>query len=164
MRAAVAKNRTMRLFPSHRVVLLSLLFALLAAACGGSGQSGATSSAPTMPAERLTAPDGSPTAAGGSRVLVKNIAFQPQSLEVAVGTTVTWTNEDAGVAHTVTSGTPGDVGVPGVADPKPNQPDGTFDSALPDAGDSFSFTFMEPGSHRYFCEVHPSMTAEVVAR
>jgi plastocyanin len=37
-------------------------------------------------------------------VVMKNIAFQPQKLEVEVGTIVTWRNQD-GFPHTATSGT-----------------------------------------------------------
>lgn len=91
-----------------------------------------------------------------------NIAFKPASLEVSVGTEVTWTNMDDQVRHTVTSGEPGDGGVPGVSEGESARPDGTFDGDLPDAGDTFSFTFDEPGTYMYFCRVHPSMTGEVV--
>ena len=64
-------------------------------------------------------------------------------LEVSVGTTVTWTNED-GVIHTVT-----DV-------------DGLFDSGFLDEGESWSFTFTEPGEFEYYCLPHPWMRAKVV--
>ena len=42
------------------------------------------------------------------------------------------------------------------------QPDGTFDGALPDRGDAFSFTFNEPGTFDYYCEIHAAMTAKVI--
>ncbi len=97
-------------------------------------------------------------------VQVKNIAFEPDELRVPAGATVGWTSADDGVAHTVTSGKPGDVGVPGVAGPRPGRPDGAFDGALADAGTTFRFTFDQTGTFDYYCAVHPSMTGRVVVR
>ncbi|MGH2557857.1 MAG: cupredoxin domain-containing protein, partial [Thermomicrobiales bacterium] len=79
-------------------------------------------------------------------VSIIDFAFAPGSVEVAVGTTVTWTNNDT-APHTVTA------------------EDGTFDSGVIDPGGSFSFTFEEEGSFAYSCTIHPRMTAavEVVA-
>lgn len=100
----------------------------------------------------------------GIEVRVANIAYMPASLDVAVGDTVTWTSEDQGVRHTVTSGEPAGETVPGVSEGEAAKPDGSFDGALDDAGDSFTFTFDTAGSYAYFCEVHPSMTAEINVR
>ncbi|HET6770155.1 MAG TPA: plastocyanin/azurin family copper-binding protein [Actinomycetota bacterium] len=95
---------------------------------------------------------------------VVNIAFAPTSLEVDRGTTVVWTNQDQGVRHTVTSGLPGDVGVPGVTEPEPPHPDGLFDGNLEDAEAEFRHTFTRAGAYEYFCRVHPAMTGEVIVR
>ena len=103
-------------------------------------------------------------AEGPIKVAVANIAYDPPTLEVAVGDTVTWTNEDAGVRHTVTSGEPAGETVPGVSKGEESKPDGTFNGELADSGDTFEFTFDEAGTYAYFCEVHPSMTAEIVAK
>jgi copper-containing nitrite reductase len=65
-------------------------------------------------------------------------------LTVKVGTTVTWTNDDPNQMHTVT-----DV-------------NGAFDSGFMETGDSFSYTFEEPGDFEYFCQPHPWMRARVV--
>lgn len=100
----------------------------------------------------------------GVQVRVVNIAYSPSSLDVSVGDTVTWTSEDEGVRHTVTSGEPAGDTVPGVSEGAPAKPDGTFDGALDDAGATFTFTFDTTGSYAYFCEVHPSMTAEINVR
>jgi plastocyanin len=97
-----------------------------------------------------------------AEVTLEAIAFKPADLEIAVGETVTWTNEDEGVAHTVTSGKPKKEGVPGLTEDKPGEPDGTFDAELADAGDSFEFTFKEPGTYRYFCAIHAPMTGTIV--
>ena len=120
--------------------------------CGGAADS--SSDAPAAASEA--------SQAKGTTVDVVNIAFKPASLKVLRGTEVTWVSADAGVRHTATSGTPGDNGVPGVSAGASDMPDGLFDGDLPDAGSDFSFTFSKPGTYAYFCEIHPSMTAEVV--
>lgn len=61
---------------------------------------------------------------------------------VSVGDTVTVTNEDA-VGHTWT------------------EVDGEFDSGNLAQGDSFEFTFEEPGEYEFFCSVHPEMTGTI---
>ena len=72
------------------------------------------------------------------------------------GTTVTWTQEDAGV-HTVTSGTVVQ-GTGGVTE----KPDGTFDSGSIATGNTFEFTFDQAGTYTYFCYIHPAtMRGEV---
>jgi len=75
--------------------------------------------------------------------------FLPYSLEIWVGDTVSWSNDDA-AAHTVTSGSTSE------------GPDATFDSSLFMSGDIFEFTFDEPGTYPYFCMVHPWMTGEII--
>ena len=98
----------------------------------------------------------------GNEVAIEHIAFQPSTIEVGAGTTITWTNLDDQVAHTVTSGAAGDKGIPGVDEGRPNEPDGIFAGDLDGAGSTFSFTFDEPGTYDYFCEIHPVMTATVL--
>lgn len=110
------------------------------------------------------APRPAPHKASGSPVEVVNISFSPASLEVERGTEVVWTNRDDGVHHTVTSGIPGDDGVPGVKKAKRARPDGVFDADLADVSSEFRFTFTEPGTFAYFCRVHPSMTGQVIVR
>ena len=75
------------------------------------------------------------------------IYFDPEVIQVPVGTTVIWENADVSV-HTVTSGN-----TEGLT--------GTFDSGLISAGDSFKFTFNSPGKEDYFCVVHPWMIGSV---
>ena len=130
----------------------TLALAVLLVGCGGAADT--ASEAPAAASEAAQAE--------GMTVEVVNIAFKPASLKVLRGTEVTWTSADAGVRHTATSGTPGDNGVPGVSEATASKPDGLFDGDLPDAGSDFSFTFSAPGTYAYFCEIHPSMSAEVV--
>lgn len=85
---------------------------------------------------------------GAAAVSMENFVFVEDRIEVAIGTTVTWTNADA-TRHTVTSG----------AD---DTADGSFDSDDIEAGESFRFTFAEAGEFPYFCDIHPTMTGVVV--
>ena len=75
--------------------------------------------------------------------------YLPYSLEIQVGDTVLWSNDDT-AAHTVSSGNPTD----GM--------DGIFDSSLFMSGTTFEFTFDESGEYPYFCMVHPWMTGEII--
>lgn len=78
-------------------------------------------------------------------------AYSPQNIQVEVGTTVTWTNEDV-VVHTVTSGT---------SDGRIGQPDARFNSDDMLEGDSFSYTFEQAGVFPYYCIPHPWMVGSV---
>lgn len=113
------------------------------AACGGSGEGDAASGG-----------DGGEISA--TTVEMRLIQYQPRSIEVAVGEEVTWTQSDAGF-HTVTSGEviQGGGGVT-------TEPDDRFDSGELSTDETFKFTFSEPGTYPYFCEIHPAtMTGEV---
>ncbi len=81
-------------------------------------------------------------------VVISNYSFNPQTLKVSVGTTVTWINMDT-VAHTVESGSPGAL-------------TGTFGSGFLNHMQSFTYTFNTPGTYTYYCEPHPYMTGAIV--
>ena len=81
-----------------------------------------------------------------------NSCFQPYEAMVDVGGEVTWTNTDT-AAHTVTSG-----------DIKGEGPDGIFDSSLFGPGKTFSHTFTDAGTFKYFCMVHPWMAGVVTVQ
>jgi plastocyanin len=87
-------------------------------------------------------------------VSIVDKTFQPATITVNAGDTVTWTvTKSIGEPHSVTSGKPG-----------PDQGK-DFDSGigLKDEGQSFPFTFDTPGTYDYFCQVHPTvMTGQVV--
>ena len=79
-------------------------------------------------------------------------AYQPNPVQVSVGTTVTWTNDDS-QPHTVTSG-------------ENSTPDGRFDSSpnfnpLMAPAATFSHTFTEAGEYPYYCALHPNMVGTV---
>ena len=76
-------------------------------------------------------------------VSIDNFVFNPQTVTVKAGDTVTWVNHDD-IPHTATSST------------------GVFRSKALDTDDKFSFTFTTPGSFKYFCALHPHMTGSIV--
>ena len=76
------------------------------------------------------------------------IYYDPEIIDVEVGTVITWDNADS-VIHTVTSGKP------------PADTTDTFDSGTMMAGDEFEFTFTDAGSYDYFCIFHPWMVGTV---
>lgn len=123
------------------LALVAAALPLVFAACGGGSSS-------TKAAEQANA-----------SVTMRLIAFRPGSITVKPGTTVTWTQRDAGV-HTVTSGTVEQ----GAADVTVH-PDGRFDSKELATGKTFQFTFDGPGTYSYFCNVHPAtMRGDVQVR
>jgi plastocyanin len=69
--------------------------------------------------------------------------FDPAELNVAAGTTVTWTNADT-EAHTVTAD------------------NGLFDSGVLEPGQSYSTWLGGSGTVTYHCEIHPDMKGSVV--
>jgi len=121
---------------------IAALVAVVTAACGG-GDS----------------PDEAAPAPATGEVTMRLIAFRPGNLTIGTGDTVTWTQKDAGV-HTVTSGTvqQDGGGVTEMADSK-------FDSGEISTGKTFRFSFDEPGTYRYFCQIHPAtMRGEIEVR
>ena len=87
------------------------------------------------------------TSGEAATVSISDFSFQPETVEVAAGDTVTWTNED-GAPHTVTAGTPDAVG-------------DAFDEPV-DAGETAEITLDEAGTFDYFCAIHPTMTGQIV--
>lgn len=81
------------------------------------------------------------------QIEIKNIAFNPQSITIVKGDTVTWTNNDT-FTHTVTS----DI-VPPIFDSEPID--------IP-AGQQFQYTFNTPGTYNYHCEIHTTMHGTII--
>jgi nitrite reductase (NO-forming) len=73
--------------------------------------------------------------------------YVPKMVNVTVGATVKWKNDDP-IPHTVTSGTP-------------EGATKEFDSGFINVGDSFTHTFDKKGLFEYFCMPHPWMTGKV---
>jgi plastocyanin len=93
-----------------------------------------------------TTPDAAtagPLAAAASVSLIDD-SFQPSTIEIAAGGTVTWHNIDGDDSHTVTSS------------------EGDFDSGILEGGASFAETFATPGTYPYTCLIHPEMQGTVI--
>ena len=78
-----------------------------------------------------------------TEVTIANFAYAPSTIQVKVGTTVTWTNQDS-APHTLTF------------------KNGMKDSGWLRQGQSFSYAFTTPGPFDYYCTVHPNMVARVI--
>jgi len=81
-------------------------------------------------------------AAGETTVTIVNFAFEPAEIEVAAGSTVTWSNQDQ-VPHTATAD------------------DGSFDTDRIGGGESGSVTFETAGTFTYVCNFHPNMKGTI---
>ncbi|MEO9309982.1 MAG: plastocyanin/azurin family copper-binding protein [Nitrososphaera sp.] len=75
--------------------------------------------------------------------------FEPNSINVKAGTTLTFANVDGNI-HTVTSVKSGTI-----------EPDGSFDSGLMKAGDTFTVKLDKPGTYEYVCVIHTGMKGTV---
>jgi plastocyanin len=96
-----------------RAVAILVLLAAVVGGCGGSG-------------------DSEPVATT-EVTMVKSYRFDPETIEIQAGQTVTWTNED-NFTHTVE--------VEGEGDHKVGR------------GDSVAITFARPGTYDYVCTLH----------
>jgi plastocyanin len=96
------------------------------------------------------APSPSPTPGGSLSAIaiptgaesLANRAYAPDNLSIAVGSAVTWTNNDS-IAHTSTSDGNG------------------WNSGTIAPGAQFSFTFQNAGTFPYHCTIHPGMVGTV---
>ncbi len=122
--------------------LLIVVLAVVVAACGGGGSSDTTAA----PGSGATTTAGSASGGGTEvEVIMTNRSYDPETVTIKAGDTVTWVNEDA-PQHDV------------VAD------NGEFKSDLFDKGQTFSFTFTQAGTYPYHCSVHPGMTGTVTVQ
>jgi plastocyanin len=87
--------------------------------------------------------------AGTSDALVdvRTFQFTPDTLRVATGTKVTWTNRDD-IEHTVSGGSP-------------DARDAAFSATLSRKGTTAERTFDRPGTFTYFCDRHHFMRGAV---
>ncbi|WP_410638917.1 cupredoxin family copper-binding protein [Amycolatopsis sp. lyj-346] len=92
----------------------------------------------------LNLPFAGPAAAATQQVMVQGYAYSPATLTVRVGDTVTWMQHDEAPHDVVTTSAP-------VA----------FRGPQLSAGQSWSYTFRQPGTYQYYCSVHPDMRASV---
>ena len=82
----------------------------------------------------------------GPTVTMEQSRYAPDTVEIAPGTEVTFENLDP-FAHTVTSAEGSTL---------------EFDSGDLGQDETYVQTFDEAGTYGYFCEIHPTMRAEIV--
>ena len=125
-----------------RILSLSALVPLVwLAGCRPAGETGGGAG---RPANHTPAAAASNDAAGPT-VSIGNFSFDPPTLTIPAGTTVTWVNRDD-VPHTVTAN------------------DKRFASAALDSDERFSHQFTAPGTYPYYCAVHTHMTARIIVK
>ena len=109
-------------------------------------------SAVCFSADRLSSAEASPAHSPTPtheprKITIGNFTFAPTTLEVPVGTALTWVNEDD-VPHVVV-GT--DAGSP-------------LKSPALDTDDRYSVVLDKPGTYHYFCSLHPQMIGTVIVK
>jgi len=140
------RRKTMSIGVRIGIAVLATVFCALTATTGV--EEASAFGAPLRTAERPTAEPAAQAAAPAGKVVevkVDNFSFSPQTITIAPGTTVIWTNRDD-IPHTVVSD------------------DKVFKSKVLDTDEKFSFTFDKAGNFPYFCSVHPKMTGKVIVQ
>lgn len=121
-------------------VISVLMLTVCFTACGGYSSPSAPSTGPTP------APVGSTTvniASGASTQTTT--AFGQDPLTIAVGTTISWLNDDT-TTHT-------------------SQADGNqWSSGNIAPGSRFNFTFASAGRFTYHCQIHPNMVGTIIVQ
>ena len=84
-----------------------------------------------------------PGLAEDAKIKIANFTFDPPTLTVKAGTTVTWVNTDD-IPHVV------------------SEKNGAFRSGALDTDESFTQAFPTAGTVEYFCAIHPKMTGKIV--
>ncbi len=110
--------------------------------CGNQSGQGPEDPAPSEPSTAAAAP-ATPAPPRAKTVEIRDFEYDPRQLAVEVGTTVSWTNDDA-ANHTVTF----DDGSERLG----NQP----------KGETVRFEFAKSGTYAYHCDYHPNMHGTVV--
>ncbi len=123
-------------------------FAVLVAALGIAGTALCLSLAgPGLAAPAavdLAAQQGEATTQQATNVEMMGYAFQPATLTISTGDTVTWTNHDTAPHNVVVTDGPE-----------------KFTSPTLQKGQTYSYTFTKPGTYSYYCSIHPDMKASV---
>jgi plastocyanin len=105
-----------------------------------------TEAAPAATEAAPAETEAAPAASADTPVDIRDFAFNPTPIEVAVGGSVTWTNQDA-VPHTATG-----------------NDRGVLQSGTIQPGSSFTQQFDTAGTFDYFCEFHPNMLGQVIVK
>jgi amicyanin len=122
-----------------KLLFAPVLIVLLAAGCNA--QSDASSN------QSNSASSESSSLVEANTVQIKDFKFNPATLTIKKGTTITWTNQDDARHNVVAQGDNASTG------PK---------SELLGQGEKYTFTFDTVGTFEYLCEPHPYMKGSVV--
>lgn len=125
----------------NRVLVLVAMALLVVGMVGCSGGGGASAPSTTPGYGGGSAPAAS--GGSGTTVIEKGFAFEPATLEVKVGDTVTFKNEDS-APHVV-------------------KIDGR-ELGQQESGASVTWTAETAGSFPYTCTIHPAMTGEITVK
>ena len=117
---------------SSKLIILLAFLMILIIACGPSQ--------PAPPKQRSELITGNVI-----NVAIKGFKFVPAEVNIQVGESIVWTNEDS-APHTVESS------------------DGVLMSDELSKGDTYKYTFTKAGKHDYICGIHPSMHGSVAVQ
>jgi plastocyanin len=125
---------------------VTVVLVVLIAACGSPEQTTlpettTTATTATPATTATTATTTAPTGVPNLSITIAAFRFSGDQTGV-VGDTVAVANSDA-VGHTWTS------------------TEAAFHSGVLSSGDTFTFTFDQPGTYGYFCQIHPEMTGSI---
>jgi plastocyanin len=125
-----------------------------ALSAGGGGQGQRTTGAATI---ATSTPNSTSNTSASYNNIISMVSsddegylYEPDTIQVKVGDTVTWTNTDDAL-HTVTSGSGTDENM-----------GAEFDSGMMSTGKTFEHTFGTAGEFPYFCIIHPDMVGNVL--
>ena len=79
----------------------------------------------------------------GTQVEIKNFSFNPKTITIKVGDSVTWKNSDL-PGHSATAD------------------DGSWDTDIITQGESATIKFEKAGTYTYYCKPHPFMKGTIV--
>ena len=131
-----------------KVITLLLIVAAVVSAAGCAGKQTAnntttnTTSNPAPASVNTNTPTPAPVSQNPLTytINIQNNAFNPSSVQIAVGGTVKWVNMDS-VKH----------------EPKGR----VFDSGPLEQNGTFEYTFKSAGTYNYQCAIHPSMLGTI---
>ncbi len=83
---------------------------------------------------------------GNNTIIISHDKFNPTNTTVKVGTTVTWTNKDWDVNHTIIG----------------DSPNAQFESPVLTSGNSFTYTFNQTGTYAYHDKGKPNSNGVIV--
>lgn len=134
------------------LLLLSILFLVACSPATTQVQNQSPALSPTQATAAYAPPSNNPYPAttqlvtaptGEVSINIRGFKFDPATVTVKVGTTITWTNQDT-ATHTVKAD------------------DGGWSSDSLKQGDTFSQTFTQTGTFTYTCGIHSSMAGTVI--